>query len=61
MRRTERFPSLTPLRALSLLRRLEAMGLNLDRYLLDQLREALGNHVAHALVKARRRRKGRRS
>jgi hypothetical protein len=47
-------PRITPLRALRLLRLLERAGDTPQRYLLDELREALGHHVAAGLRRTRR-------
>jgi hypothetical protein len=47
-------PRITPLCALRLLRLLERTGNAPPPYLLDELREALGHHVAAGLAKRRR-------
>ena len=46
-----RFPSLTPLRTLVLLRDTETGG---DSWKIQRLRDALADHLKHALTKKRR-------
>jgi hypothetical protein len=60
MKNRERYPKLTTLRAFNLLRRLDehAEGdAKLPKWVLDEVRDALANHVRSGLVSAQRRRK----
>lgn len=54
-RKPDRHPSLTPLRALGLLRRLERDGAPPTPSTLSEVKDALEQHVAHHLVRRRRR------
>jgi len=56
MKSDEKHPSLTPLRALRLLRKLAETPDDSICWLRNDVKDALENHVAHALV-ARRKRK----
>jgi hypothetical protein len=51
----DRHPAITPLRALAFLRQLEAAGNHPSEYLLRELRSALAEHVAGAIVRRRKR------
>jgi hypothetical protein len=56
MKKTESFPSLTPLRAHALLLMIAKDKRQLTTYQIDEVIEALSNHVKHHLVRAKRRR-----
>jgi hypothetical protein len=53
----ERHPSLTALRALALLRKLEAGGAQPPEHVLREVRDSLASHVARELERRRRRRR----
>lgn len=54
-----KYPSLTPLRAVDLLRTLDTLPREgISKSTLEEVRDALRNHVKHAIV-AKRRRAGR--
>lgn len=54
-KREPKYPRITALRALELLRMLERTGTNLDKFDLDRLKNAFANHVQADLTKKRRR------
>jgi hypothetical protein len=55
MRHEEKHPSLTPLRALALLRKVGDEGQTPSSWLVNEVKEALTHHVAHAVVRGNRR------